>query len=121
VRVSRTSTAAVVTDRPARYGKQLVSHLTRRASGEWSDDAGTGTITFEGGAATLTAGEGVLTLVVDGDDLDRLEDVVGRHLVRFGTKDELVVRWQRGDGTEGTQQRNAGDADTRADERSSAG
>jgi hypothetical protein len=109
VRVTRTSTAAVLTDRPARYAKQLVSHLSRRATGEWSDDSGTGTITFTGGAATLTAGEGVLELVVEGDDLDRLEDVVGRHLVRFGARDELVVSWQRGDGTEGTQQRNTGD------------
>lgn len=107
--MSRTSTAAVVTDRPARYGKQLVAHLTRRATGEWSDETGTGTINFEAGTATLTAGDGVLTMVVDGDDLDRLEDVVGRHLVRFGTRDELVVSWQRGDGTEGTQQRHAGD------------
>jgi len=110
--VTRTSTAAVITDRPARYGKQLVSHLSRRAGGEWSDEAATGTITFDSGTATLTAADGVLELAVDGDDLDRLEDVVGRHLVRFGSKDELVVSWQRGDGTEGTQQRNAGDADT---------
>ena len=36
--------------------------------------------------------------------LDRLEDVVGRHLVRFGTKDELVVQWQRSDGTSGSRQ-----------------
>ena len=36
--------------------------------------------------------------------LDRLEDVVGRHLVRFGTKDELVVQWQRSDGSPGSRQ-----------------
>jgi hypothetical protein len=29
------------------------------------------------------------------EDLDRLEDVVARHLVRFGTKDELEVTWSR--------------------------
>jgi hypothetical protein len=107
--MSRTSTAAVVTDRPARYAKQLVSHMSHKVPGEWSDDARTGTLTFGSGVATLTAGDGVLTMVVDGDDLDALEDVVGRHLVRFGTRDELIVSWQRGDGTEGTQQRNSGD------------
>ena len=31
------SEALVVTDRPARYGKQLVAHLSRRNSGDWSD------------------------------------------------------------------------------------
>jgi hypothetical protein len=34
-----------------------------------------------------------------------MEDVVGRHLVRFGTRDELVVRWIRSDGTDGSVQR----------------
>ncbi|MDT5178863.1 MAG: hypothetical protein QOJ95_3061, partial [Mycobacterium sp.] len=27
---------------------------------------------------------------------DRLEEVVGGHLVRFGEKDELAVTWERG-------------------------
>jgi hypothetical protein len=106
-----TSTAQVVTDRPGRYAKQLVSHLTRRATGEWSDEAGRGTIEFNEGAgrAELVAGDGVLDLSVAGTDLDRLEDVIGRHLVRFGSKDELIVNWQRGDGSPGTQQRNEGE------------
>jgi hypothetical protein len=107
-----TSTAQVITDRPGRYAKQLVSHLTRRATGEWSDEAGRGTIEFgEGfGRAELATGDGVLELSVIGNDLDRLEDVIGRHLVRFGSKDELVVNWRRSDGSPGSQQRNAGDA-----------
>ncbi|WP_374935444.1 DUF2218 domain-containing protein [Streptomyces resistomycificus] len=41
--------------------------------------------------------------------LDRLEDVVGRHLVRFGAKDELVVEWRRDTGEPGTTQRKAED------------
>lgn len=107
-----TSTARVVTERPGRYAKQLVSHLTRRAGGEWSDETGRGTIEFADGAgrAELVAGDGVLELSVLGKDLDRLEDVVGRHLVRFGSKDELIVNWQRGDGSPGSQQRNDGEA-----------
>ena len=43
----------------------------------------------------------------DADARDRLEGVVGRHLVRFGVKDELVCQWVRTDGTPGTLQRNA--------------
>lgn len=103
-----TSTASVATDRPARYGKQLVSHLTRRVTGEWDDDAGSGFIEFTGGRVTLTSADGALGLALAAgeDDVARLEDVVGRHLVRFGTRDELVVRWTRSDGTPGSVQEN---------------
>ena len=110
-----TSSATVATDRPGRYGKQLASHLGRRVSSTWDDDAGTGEITLPFGRAELTAQQGALHLFVQGSldaepdlqgtaGLDRLEDVVGRHLVRFGTKDELVVQWQRSDGTSGSRQ-----------------
>jgi hypothetical protein len=112
---SVTSSATVATDRPGRYGKQLASHLGRRMVSSWDDGAGTGEITFPFGQAELTAQEGALHLFVAGSPeaepdlqgsagLDRLEDVVGRHLVRFGTKDELVVQWQRSDGTPGSRQ-----------------
>jgi hypothetical protein len=37
--------------------------------------------------------------------------VVGRHLVRFGTRDELVVRWVRADGSPGSEQRRVDDDD----------
>ena len=100
-----TSTARVDTDRPGRYAKQLVAHMTRRVTGEWDDAAGTGWLQFDSGRADLRAGEGVLNLQVDGADLDQLEDVVGRHLVRFGARDELVVRWVRDDGAAGSEQR----------------
>ena len=32
----------------------------------------------------------------DPDSLAHVEDVLGRHLERFGAKRELVVTWQRG-------------------------
>ena len=105
-----TSTATVDTDRPARYGKQLVSHLTRRAVGEWDEQAGTGWIEFTGGRVVLTATDGALDLALSvEEDADRLEDVVGRHLVRFGARDELVVRWTRSDGTPGSVQQKTTD------------
>jgi hypothetical protein len=103
-----TSTAHVSTDRPGRYGKQLVSHLTRKATGEWDEAAGTGWLEFPmGGRGELSAADGALDLQVTGDNLDQLENVVGSHLVRFGAKDELVVVWTRDDGTAGTEQREA--------------
>jgi hypothetical protein len=84
-------------------------------SSSWDDDAGSGEVTLPFGRAELTAKDGALHLFVQGSPdaepelqggagLDRLEDVVGRHLVRFGTKDELVVQWQRSDGTPGSRQ-----------------
>ncbi len=109
--MTATSTARVGTDRPGRYAKQLVAHLSRHTTGEWSEQAGTGTITFDFGSATLAAEPDALALSVTGepDALERLESVVGRHLVRFGAKDELVVQWQRSTGEPGTAQRNDGD------------
>lgn len=113
--LATTSSATVTTDRPGRYGKQLAAHLGRRVSSSWDDDGGRGEITFAYGRAELTAQEGALLLFVQGSPdaepdlqgaagLDRLEDVVGRHLVRFGAKDELVVQWLRSDGSPGSMQ-----------------
>ena len=110
-----TSSATVITDRPGRYGKQLAAHLGRRVSSSWDEDTGTGDVTLPFGRAELTTQQGALYLFVQGSPdaepdlqgtagLDRLEDVVGRHLVRFGAKDELVVQWQRSDGTPGSRQ-----------------
>ena len=107
-----TSSASVDTDRPGRYGKQLAAHLSRRSTTEWDEPAGTGWIQFTGGRATLTAGDGALDLqlsATDPDHLAVLEGVVGRHLVRFGTRDELVVRWVHADGSPGTVQQSSGD------------
>ena len=107
------SEARVVTDRPHRYAKQLASHLGRRAETAWDEEKGAGHIAFGQGTGTLTATEGalLLTLETDAEHLDRLEDVIGRHLVRFGTRDELVVEWRRDTGEPGTTQRGGTDDD----------
>src|ERR687886_514135 len=93
------SEALVVTDRPARYGKQLVAHLSRHSAGHWSDSDQRGWIEFANGRAELSCGSDGLHLAIQAnpDDLARLEDVVGRHLLRFGTRDQLHVRWSRSD------------------------
>jgi uncharacterized protein len=102
------SEALVRTDRPARYGKQLVAHLGRHNGGEWLDDAQRGWITFAAGRAEVACASDGLVLRVEAEteDLARLEDVVGRHLVRFGGRDELRVSWTRGTGEAGTEQGN---------------
>jgi hypothetical protein len=105
------SSAAVDTPRAARYGKQLAAHLGRRVITEWDEHTGTGLVLFDGGRCELTAAPEQLLLRVElkagtdpsvaGARLNLIEDVVGRHLVRFGVRDELVVRWLRPDGTTG--------------------
>jgi uncharacterized protein len=105
------SSATVTTDRPQRYGKQLVSHLSRRVTGEWDEASASGQLTFPSGRADLscTPTTLVLRLEVPAGDLDRMEDVLGRHLVRFGARDELLVQWIRQGGAAGTLQRKADD------------
>ncbi len=106
------TTARVVTDRPARYGKQLASHMNRKANGVWDAETESGSITFgETAIARMTSEPGFLVFDVEApaDELERYESVVGRHLVRFGAKDELEVIWTRADGSQGTSQRNEGE------------
>ena len=101
------STARVLTDRPERYGKQLTSHMSRRHGGEWSPESASGWMRLGSGRATVRAEQGVLVLEVScesAEEIAGLEDAVGRHLVKFGAKDGLVVAWRRSDGTTGTKQ-----------------
>lgn len=103
----QTSQANVKTTRPERYAKQLTSHFSRKVEASWDDAAGEGVILFpareDAGEPTrceLSAGEGALHLRIDGtvDAVERIERVVGTHLVRFGARDGLAVQWQRGGG-----------------------
>ena len=108
---SLSSSAAVDTPSAGRYGKQLAAHLGRRLVTEWDEHTATGLVVFDGGRCELRATPEQLMLHVElkpGTDpgkaaarLDLIEDVVGRHLVRFGARDELVVRWLHPDGTAG--------------------
>ena len=103
------SEARVPTDRSARYAKQLAAHLGRKIEAHWSEETGRGDLTFGAGTATLEAAPDALLLAVEGeaDQLAGLEDVVGRHLVRFGSRDELVVEWHRDNGEPGLVHRSA--------------
>ena len=50
------SAAVVATDRPERYGKQLVAHLSRRHGGAWSETDQEGWIQLGAGRAELRSG-----------------------------------------------------------------
>jgi uncharacterized protein len=87
--------ADVPTDAPARYAKQLVSHLGRRVA--WATEGEVSTAEIAGGIGVVEVGDGVLHLraqAADTDTLERVQDVLGRHLERFGQRNELVVTWQ---------------------------
>ncbi|MEU7477198.1 DUF2218 domain-containing protein [Lentzea sp. NPDC042327] len=83
------------TDRAERYGSQLVKHFTQKdLEGSWED--GRGFVRFSAGTASFAALPDALRLRVEAsseEDAARLRDVVERHLVRFGTRDELSVSW----------------------------
>jgi uncharacterized protein len=91
-----TSTARVVTDRGERYRKQLASHFGNRI--EVTESPAETVLTWGfGGTTTLTVEPGALVMLAaagDTETLDRVKDVTGRHLERFGEKDGLVVTWQ---------------------------
>lgn len=105
------SEARVATDRPARYAKQLAAHMGRKIEAVFSEETGRGTLVFSAGTATLETQPDALLLTVEGEreNLPGLEDVVGRHLVRFGARDELVVAWHRDNGEAGLIHRNEED------------
>ena len=105
------SVARVVTDRPARYGRQLTSHMGRKITTTWDEASSTGSLSFnrEGpvvGVVSLTCDDDalVLTLRTAAERLDRLEQITGIHLARFGYKEGLTIVWTRDDGTPGSTQ-----------------
>jgi hypothetical protein len=89
-----TARADVPTATPARYAKQLLSHLGRRVS--WTTDGDTSTAELAGGTGTVVVGDGVLTLMAEAPDaasLTQVQHVLGSHLERFGQRNELSVAW----------------------------
>jgi hypothetical protein len=91
-----TSTADVATDAAPRYAKQLASHLGRKAPVEELPDGGF-RLTIGTGHGVLEPQPDRLVLRATAPDLESLgvvQDVLGRHLVRFGRRNELTVTWQ---------------------------
>ncbi len=91
-----TSTAIVDTTRPERYLKQLASHLGQRIPVTQEGPRTVWAFPFGGCVGTATS-ESIefRAEATTPDDLARVEDVIGRHLERFGVRDTLVVRWSR--------------------------
>ena len=92
-----TSTAAVSTQAPERYAKQLLAHLGRKNAVEPVEGAPAGgRLVFAYGIGTVRPEADRLVLEADAPDeasLARVQDVLGRHLERFGARRELTVHW----------------------------
>ncbi len=91
------SRADVPTDAPARYAKQLVSHLGRKVPFT-EDGDGAWTITVGDARGRIAVGDDVLTLraeAPDAETLSRIEHALGSHLERFGARAGLTVTWHR--------------------------
>ena len=90
-----TSHATVPTDKPVAYMRQLCKHFGHRVPSSYDDTSGK--IEFDAGDCNLTAGTDELTLEVSAGEaaqIQRLQEVVGSHLERFGRRDQLTVTWQ---------------------------
>lgn len=105
------SVATVPTERAARYGKQLVSHMAHKITGSWNEEAGSGYLLFDREGPVLGRFDVVasssdlrLELRTEPERADRLEFIVGIHLARFGARDSLAISWERTDGSEGSTQ-----------------
>ena len=105
------ATASVSTERAARYGKQLVSHMGHKITGSWDEEAGSGYLLFDREGPVLGRFDVVasasalrLELRTEPERADRLEFIVGIHLARFGARDSLAISWERTDGSEGSTQ-----------------
>jgi caffeoyl-CoA O-methyltransferase len=88
--------AEVATATPSRYIRQLVSHLSHKVTTEQLSDE-TGVITVHDGQCTLTGEGELLVLEASADSaqgLAHIQDVVGRHLERFGARAALRVEWK---------------------------
>jgi hypothetical protein len=88
------ATGHMTTTAADRYAKQLASHLGRRS--EIREDAEGTVIVLTNGECRLVSRSETLELYASaptGDDLAGVKDVVGRHLERFGQRNELTVEW----------------------------
>jgi hypothetical protein len=89
------SQAVVATNRAERFAKQLASHLGQRMA--VTTVHGDQQLSFSAGRCLLTPRPDALVLTATAagaDALASVQEVIARHLVRFGAKDELTVEWQ---------------------------
>ncbi|HYI83989.1 MAG TPA: DUF2218 domain-containing protein [Acetobacteraceae bacterium] len=90
-------TARVPTGNGARYLQQLCKHWSHKLDVRLEGD--TGVVRFPEAVATMTAGDDALVVAVEaenGETLERMKDVVARHLDRFAFREApLRFDWSK--------------------------
>ncbi|MCB9948890.1 MAG: DUF2218 domain-containing protein [Rhodospirillaceae bacterium] len=89
------SAADVATPNASRYLQQLCKHFAHKCPVTF--DAQAGHIAFPFGDCRLEAPDAALRLALTAPDaaqLEQLQDVVGRHLVRFAFREDMQIVWQ---------------------------
>jgi len=90
------ATALIAIDRPARYAKQLASHLGHDTEATQSAD-GRVTITFSNGTCVVAPGARHLELIAvsqDAEGLASVQDVITRQLQRIvGDEPDVRIEW----------------------------
>jgi len=90
------STARVATKSALRYLGQLCKHFGHKVPSSLDGDHGW--IAFEFGRCHLAASDEELSLhntAASLETLQRLEEVIARHLERFAFREALTITWQR--------------------------
>ena len=93
--IMKASTARVPTKSGARYLVQLCKHWAHKFPVEVGD--GRGVVRFPSASAQMQADDAALTVIVEAEDaetLERMKDVVARHLDRFAFREApLPFSW----------------------------
>jgi hypothetical protein len=88
------ASARVATAGASKYLQQLCKHFQHKLPTTF--DAAAGAISFSAGDVRLVAEADALTISLESpsaEDLERLKDVVARHLLRFAFREELSIPW----------------------------
>lgn len=91
------ATAIIPTNSAQRYLGQFVSHFSHKLPAAREPDNSQGEVSFMSGLCTLDADAQKLSIIVNAgspEDLDRLKEVVDRHLLRFAFREELQIVWR---------------------------
>jgi hypothetical protein len=91
------ATAIIPTENARRYLGQFVKHFAHKLPFVRHESNEHGEVEFPLGLCTLDADATRLAIIVNAgsaDEIDRLKDVVDRHLIRFAFREELAIDWQ---------------------------
>lgn len=93
------SKATVATASGRRYLGQLCKHFAHKIPTELDLDAGRGRIDFPFGACRLESDAAGLRLEAEAEDasaLERVQQVIESHLLRFAFREDLSMTWAPG-------------------------